>query len=114
MRRISEDTKIIGENLRNLRKYAGLSQRHLAENLDISPQQIQKYEAGTNRIPAEKLYRLGRFFDVPFMAFFKGLDQEGGKNDEDDKTQRLFRQLKHHKDRVLKKKIERVLEILLA
>lgn len=48
----------IGENLRLLRQVVGLSQRDLADILGVSYQQVQKYEAGSDRIPVEGFVRL--------------------------------------------------------
>ncbi len=57
--------------LRGLRKY---SQEKLAKALGITFQQIQKYERGTNRVGAGRLYELARIFDVPVGFFFDELD----------------------------------------
>lgn len=48
----------IGENLRLLRQVVGLSQRDLADILGVSYQQVQKYEAGSDRVPVEGFVRL--------------------------------------------------------
>ncbi len=47
--------KLIGGKLRILRREAGLSQRGLARKLDLSHQQIQKYERGQNALPLERV-----------------------------------------------------------
>jgi transcriptional regulator with XRE-family HTH domain len=47
--------KMIGDALRQLRQAAGLSQRDLAEQLDLSPQQIQQFERGDNALPLERV-----------------------------------------------------------
>lgn len=60
----------IGLNLKKLRKTARLSQTELGNLLGVSFQQVQKYEKGTNRIPALQLYFLQQTFDVPFETFF--------------------------------------------
>lgn len=72
-RRISAETKIIGQNFLRLRRSRGFTQRQIAEALQTSFQQIQKYEKGQNRISAEKLHELKLFFDVPYEYFFEGL-----------------------------------------
>lgn len=51
-----------------------LSQTDVARELDLSFQQIQKYEIGSNRIAASRLYDLSRILDVPTSYFFEGLD----------------------------------------
>jgi transcriptional regulator with XRE-family HTH domain len=64
-----------GKNLKYLRIGAGLSQADISKILKISYQQIQKYEAGTNRMSVEYLYRLKHYYGVPYEIFFKGVDQ---------------------------------------
>ena len=73
-KRVGHEAQIIGRNLNRLRTLYGYSQRQVADQLDTSFQQIQKYEKGQNRIPAEKLHLLKVFFDVPYAAFFEGLE----------------------------------------
>ncbi|MDW9481742.1 helix-turn-helix domain-containing protein [Sinorhizobium meliloti] len=65
---------LVGQNLRALRTLQGMSQTALGEKLEITFQQIQKYEKGTNRIAASTLYELARIFDVSIEAFFQGAD----------------------------------------
>lgn len=50
----------IGKRLRDFRVFAGISQTELGEPLGVSFQQIQKYEAGKNRISASALIVLCR------------------------------------------------------
>lgn len=45
----------MGERIRMLRKSKNLSQQELGDGLGISFQQVQKYEAGSNRISCERL-----------------------------------------------------------
>ncbi len=72
-RKVEEQTRIIGGNLKRLRDEYGYSQKKIAEILDVSFQQVQKYETGKNRIPVENLLRLKIFYQIEFDAFFKGL-----------------------------------------
>jgi len=65
----------VGKNLRVIRIRRGLSQKKLVEKLDISSQQIHKYESGTNRISASKLYRLAEILEVSVLCFYEGLDK---------------------------------------
>jgi transcriptional regulator with XRE-family HTH domain len=50
----------------------GMSQGKLGAALDVTFQQIQKYEKGTNRIGASRLQQLARVLDVPPAFFFEG------------------------------------------
>ncbi len=54
------------------RLMVGLSQSKLAELLDVTFQQVQKYEKGANRIGASRLQLLARVLDVPPAFFFEG------------------------------------------
>ncbi len=51
----------------------GISQPALAKSLGITFQQIQKYERGSNRIVASRLYRLSRVLKVPIQYFVQDL-----------------------------------------
>lgn len=61
----------VGSRLRQRRSLAGISQTGLAEALDLTFQQVQKYERGANRISASRLYQLSQILDVPISYFFE-------------------------------------------
>jgi len=61
--------KELGRTIRLTRTAAGKSQTETAGHLDVTFQQIQKYEAGTNRIPLDRLVSLSDFLDVPLSHF---------------------------------------------
>jgi len=65
----------VGERLRTRRTLLGLSQIAVAEAMGFSFQQLQKYERGTNRISASRLYDLSRILDIDIGYFFKDMDQ---------------------------------------
>ncbi len=60
----------VGARLRVRRTLLGMSQTTLGEALGITFQQMQKYEKGTNRISASRLFDLSRLLDVPIQFFF--------------------------------------------
>lgn len=62
----------VGARLRALRRERGLSQTALGRRLDVTFQQVQKYESGYNRISAGRLYHAALALEVPLMAFFDG------------------------------------------
>ena len=72
--RITENDKKIGLELRVLRRKAKMSQSALGQALDLTFQQIQKYEKGSNRISALRLYQISKIFDVEIDHFFKCVD----------------------------------------
>jgi transcriptional regulator with XRE-family HTH domain len=64
----------VGRKLKQIRTMRRMSQTDVARELNLSFQQIQKYEIGSNRIAASRLYELSRILDVPTSYFFEGLD----------------------------------------
>ena len=64
----------VGQRVRLRRKQRGLSQGRLADALGLTFQQIQKYERGTNRVSASKLYGIAMVLGVPVGFFYEGLD----------------------------------------
>ena len=71
MARASQEIdKWVGRRISEIRREAGLSQSALAASLDLSFQQIQKYEAGQNRVSASRLYQLAQLFGCAVADFF--------------------------------------------
>lgn len=66
-----------------LRKRAGLTQEQLAELLDLTPQQIQKYEAGSNKLNTDRLQEIAQLLKVPVMMFFMPDAEESPHSDEE-------------------------------
>ena len=62
--------KEIGFKLRLLRQKAGLTQEKLAERVNLSTRQVQKYEAGSDNINAGTLQKFAAAFSVPVQEFF--------------------------------------------
>ncbi len=60
----------VGSCVRQRRTLLGMSQTQLGEKLGLTFQQIQKYERGTNRIGASRVYQAARILDVPPSYFF--------------------------------------------
>lgn len=72
----------VGLQVRLRRKELKISQEKLAETLGLTFQQIQKYERGSNRISASKLYEIARTLRVSISWFFEGLsDPQAGRPD---------------------------------
>lgn len=68
----------VGQRLKVRRSLLGLSQEKLAEAVGITFQQIQKYERGTNRVSAGRLFELSKVLDVPVNFFFDQFDKVKG------------------------------------
>lgn len=61
---------LIGDHVRRIRLEKGLSQTHLGNEVGVTFQQIQKIEAGKNRIAASRLYRVAQALETPIAKFF--------------------------------------------
>jgi transcriptional regulator with XRE-family HTH domain len=65
----------VGLCIKTKRQQRGVTQQELAQALGISYQQVQKYENGTNRITAGRLYILARALGLEVAEFFSSIDQ---------------------------------------
>jgi transcriptional regulator with XRE-family HTH domain len=75
MRKTEETTlvdKHVGSRVRMRRLMLGVTQEALAGVLDVTFQQVQKYEKGTNRISASRLQHISQILQVPVHFFFEG------------------------------------------
>lgn len=63
----------VGSRIRMRRQFVGMSQEKLGELLGITFQQVQKYEKGSNRISASRLYYTAKILGVPVQFFFDEL-----------------------------------------
>lgn len=66
----------VGRKLKQARTLRRFSQTDVARRLNLSFQQIQKYEIGSNRVAASRLFELSKILDVPTSYFFEGLVEE--------------------------------------
>ncbi len=68
----SDIDRAVGRRLKERRQLLGRTQSNLAERLDVTFQQIQKYERGSNRIGASRVYLLAQVMEVSIAYFFEG------------------------------------------
>ena len=61
----------LGSKLRMRRLALGLTQTKVAEAINVTFQQIQKYEKGTNGISSLRIMQLASFLKVPVVYFFE-------------------------------------------
>ena len=61
----------LGSKLRMRRLALGLTQTKVAQAINVTFQQIQKYEKGTNGISSLRIMQLGKILKVPVMYFFE-------------------------------------------
>jgi len=61
----------LGKKLRMRRLSLGLTQTKVAEAINVTFQQIQKYEKGTNGVSSARLMQISQFLQVPITYFFE-------------------------------------------
>ena len=61
----------LGSKLRMRRLSLGLTQTKVAQAINVTFQQIQKYEKGTNGISSLRIMQLANFLKVPVVYFFE-------------------------------------------
>jgi transcriptional regulator with XRE-family HTH domain len=62
--------QLVSKKLKMRRLMLGLSQQDLGQAVDVSIQQVQKYEKATNRISSGKLHAFSKVLKVPVSYFF--------------------------------------------
>ena len=78
----------LGKKLRMRRLSLGLTQTKVAQAINVTFQQIQKYEKGTNGVSSSRLMQLSKFLKVPITYFyedykdFKSIDVDATDNDD--------------------------------
>ena len=63
----------IGENIRGLRRTAGLSQEKLAERADLHPVYISQVERGEKAVSVEALWKLSKALGTSLAELFHDL-----------------------------------------
>tara|TARA_B110000902_G_C13986151_1_gene466968 strand:- start:42 stop:407 length:366 start_codon:yes stop_codon:yes gene_type:complete len=61
----------LGKKLRMRRLSLGLTQTKVAEAINVTFQQIQKYEKGTNGVSSARLMQISQFLKVPVTYFYE-------------------------------------------
>jgi transcriptional regulator with XRE-family HTH domain len=94
----------IGLKIREFRLQAGYSQEKFAEELEITFQQVQKYERGVTKVNLEKLQQIAKVLKVPVSSFFDDSSCSAYQLSNEEKTLlEAFRRIKtaSHRDSVL-------------
>jgi transcriptional regulator with XRE-family HTH domain len=68
----------VGSRVRMRRIMLHMSQMKLGDALELTFQQVQKYEKGTNRIGASRLQHISQILQVPVSFFFEGVPSVPG------------------------------------
>ena len=64
----------VGQKIRQRRCMTGMTLQELGDKVGIKFQQIQRYETGTNRISASRMWDIAAIMEVPVSLFFEGID----------------------------------------
>ena len=65
----------LGKKLRMRRLSLGLTQTKVAQAINVTFQQIQKYEKGTNGVSSIRLLQLSNYLKVPISYFFEDFSE---------------------------------------
>lgn len=67
----------VGKRIKHRRIVLGITRKELADAVNVSVQQIHKYETGINRVSASKLYNIAVVLKVPVNYFYEMLEDCG-------------------------------------
>ena len=77
----------LGSKLRMRRLSLGLTQTKVAQAINVTFQQIQKYEKGTNGISSLRIMQLANFLKVPVIYFFEDYPSYNTPSNDSDKVE---------------------------
>lgn len=100
----------VGKKLKQIRTLRRLSQTDVAKQLKLSFQQIQKYEIGSNRVAASRLFELAQILDVSPSFFFEGLHDNTNDAPKSDPSIEIVSALASIKDDAIKSRIVTFIE----
>lgn len=63
----------VGDKIRFVRRVNNMKTKDLAKILDVSQQQMSRYERGVNRIDVSIIYKISQYFNYPLGFFFEGI-----------------------------------------
>ena len=81
--------KHLGSKLKLRRLALGLTQTKVAKAINVTFQQIQKYEKGTNGVSSNRLMQLAQFLKVPIIYFFEDYKEFKDVSSSDDSNDDL-------------------------
>lgn len=102
----------VGRKVREARATRNMSQEQLGKKLGISFQQVQKYEKGTNRVGASRLYEISQHLQTPIAYFFEGLDESQDERVLPRRTIQLAHQIESIQDQDIRNQILNLIKSL--
>ena len=79
----------LGKKIRMRRLSLGLTQTKVAHAINVTFQQIQKYEKGTNGVSSNRLMQLSNYLKVPITYFFEDFRNFNDIKNTQDETEDL-------------------------
>lgn len=73
---IEQIDRYIGTRIQELRLAHGMSRQELGDKIEVTHQQLQKYEMGINRVSAGRLALIAKYLDTSVATFYEGLDSK--------------------------------------
>ena len=98
-------SKEIGNRIKKRRMELKMSQEELAEVLNITYQQVQRYENGTSKLNVEKIQIISEALSVPLSYFFESYktkiaeDQGPYLTSDENRLLRYFRKIKDNSEK---------------
>ena len=101
----------LGKKLRMRRLSLGLTQTKVAQAINVTFQQIQKYEKGTNGVSSNRLMQLSQFLKVPIIYFFEDYKdfKDANSSESDDLNYSFLTRTFSGLSRIQKEKILQIL-----
>ncbi len=94
----------ISKKIRINRIMAGMSKTELSDLIGITSQQIKKYEDGTDRVHASRLYEIAQILETPLTSFFEDYVDDGYYNFEN-QSDKILQESSISRDQELKELI---------
>ena len=105
--------KHLGNKLKLRRLALGLTQTKVAKAINVTFQQIQKYEKGTNGVSSNRLMQLSSYLKVPITYFFEDFRNYNDiKNPQEDNEDLNYSFLSKTFSALSKTQKEKILQIL--
>jgi transcriptional regulator with XRE-family HTH domain len=73
---IEQIDRFIGTKIQELRLAHGMSRQDLGDLIEVTHQQLQKYEMGINRVSAGRLAFIAKYLNTSVGSFYEGLDAD--------------------------------------
>ena len=71
--------RYVGKRIYSLRLSHGLSRAQLSKSIGLTPQQVEKYEKGRNRIYVSRLLLIAKALSKDISYFVAGLESDDNK-----------------------------------